>query len=378
MALSIQEIKSILTDTPLEKIPEAVLAYQEDTRKGVQNAIQSFLKKYEKYEKEQQRLDEMLIYERGYYEQGIQFIAGIDEVGRGPLAGPVVAAAVILPMGCKIEGVNDSKKLSAKKREELYDVIRETALAYSVGVVSQERIDEINILQATYEAMQQAVEGLSIQPEQILIDAVTIPWVPIPQKGIVKGDAKSISIAAASILAKVTRDRMMEELDEKYPEYGFASNKGYGSAEHIAGIREHGLCPLHRRSFVKNILGQQEPKGKNKKKGNLGERLAAKEMQRMGYDIVTGNYRCVWGEIDIIARKEDYLVFTEVKYRSSSNKGLPREAVHEAKQKKIIETAKMYLAEHELPEEKIRFDVAELMEKEGKTLFHYIENAFGE
>ena len=213
------------------------------------------LKKQQKLEAEIERIQGMLVYERKYGLQGI--LCGIDEVGRGPLAGPVVAGAVILPKDCQILYLNDSKKLTARRREILYDEIMEKAVAVGIGVVSQEVIDDINILQATYEAMRQAVGKLSIQPDILLNDAVTIPGLPQKQVPIIKGDAKSLSIAAASVVAKVTRDRMMEALDAKYPEYGFASNKGYGSAAHMAALREYGPCPLHRRTFIRNIIGEQ-------------------------------------------------------------------------------------------------------------------------
>ncbi len=212
------------------------------------------LKKQQKLEAEIERIHGMLAYEREYGVQGI--LCGIDEVGRGPLAGPVVAGAVILPKDCQILYLNDSKKLTARRRELLYDEIMETAVAVGIGVVSQEVIDDINILQATYEAMRQAVGKLSVQPDILLNDAVTIPGLPQKQVPIIKGDAKSLSIAAASVVAKVTRDRMMEALDAKYPEYGFASNKGYGSAAHMAALREYGPCPLHRRTFIRNICGE--------------------------------------------------------------------------------------------------------------------------
>lgn len=199
------------------------------------------------------RLQQMKSYEM-QYGQEYDVICGIDEAGRGPLAGPVVAAACILPKDEDILYINDSKKLSAKKRELLYEEICEKAVAYGIGIVSQGRIDEINILQATYEAMRQAIDKLEVSPKLALVDAVTIPDITIRQVGIIKGDAKSVSIAAASILAKVTRDKMMEEMDILYPEYGFAKHKGYGSAEHIAALRKYGPCPIHRRTFIKNIL----------------------------------------------------------------------------------------------------------------------------
>ncbi|MDO4262439.1 MAG: ribonuclease HII [Eubacteriales bacterium] len=213
------------------------------------------IKRQQKLEAELARLDGMLVYEREYGAWGV--LCGIDEVGRGPLAGPVVAGAVILPEDCRILYLNDSKKLTEKRRNLLYDEIMEKAVSVGIGVVSQERIDEINILQATYEAMRQAVGNLSVRPDVLLNDAVTIPGLDFAPKQvpIIKGDAKSLSIAAASVAAKVTRDRMMEALDEKYPGYGFASNKGYGSAAHIAALKELGPCPLHRRSFIRNICG---------------------------------------------------------------------------------------------------------------------------
>ena len=208
----------------------------------------------ERLEKELARLEAMKEFEREY--DGCSLICGVDEAGRGPLAGPVTAGAVILPKDCTILYLNDSKKLSEKRREELFLEIREKAVSYSVGIVGPERIDEINILQATYEAMCQAVSGLGVVPDLLLNDAVTIPELAIPQVPIIKGDAKSVSIAAASILAKVTRDHLMEEYDRQFPQYGFAKHKGYGTAAHVAALREFGPCPIHRRSFLKNILGE--------------------------------------------------------------------------------------------------------------------------
>ena len=209
-------------------------------------------RKLEKLQKERERLEAMRSFEHQY--EGYGAVCGIDEVGRGPLAGPVVAGAVILPTDCEILYLNDSKKLSEKKRELLYDEIMEKAVVTGIGVISPARIDEINILQATYEAMRMAISNLKVQPSVLLNDAVTIPLVEIPQVPIIKGDAKSVSIAAASIIAKVTRDRMMAEYEEIYPGYSFASNKGYGSAQHIAAFKELGPTPIHRRTFIKNFI----------------------------------------------------------------------------------------------------------------------------
>ena len=205
-----------------------------------------------KLQKEMERIEALRAYENEY--DYCEFICGIDEAGRGPLSGPVVAGAVVLPKGCRILYINDSKKLSAKKREELFDVIMREAISVGVGIISPARIDEINILQATYEAMREAIQNLSITPDILLNDAVTIPRIDIAQVPIIKGDAKSLTIGAASIIAKVTRDRMMIEYAQIFPEYGFEKHKGYGTAAHIQALKEYGPCPIHRRSFIKNFV----------------------------------------------------------------------------------------------------------------------------
>lgn len=205
----------------------------------------------EKLQAERERLELMCEYENQY--AACAYICGIDEAGRGPLAGPVVAGAAILPKDCEILFLNDSKKLSEKRRDELFLEIKKKCIAWGVGIVGPEQIDEINILQATYEAMRQAISKLSVEPELLLNDAVTIPGVTIGQISIIKGDAKSVSIAAASILAKVTRDQMMVQYDQLFPGYGFAKHKGYGTAAHIAAIKELGPCPIHRSTFIKNF-----------------------------------------------------------------------------------------------------------------------------
>jgi ribonuclease HII len=206
-------------------------------------------------EKEKERLVKMTVYEAQCYEKGYKLIAGVDEVGRGPLAGPVVAAAVILGEEVLIPGVNDSKKLSEKKREYLYEEIKSKALCWSIGIVDEKIIDDINILNAACLAMKKALEGLAERPDYILLDAVTLKDVDIPQKGIIKGDALSLSIAAASIIAKVERDRMVSEYDKMYPHFSFSRHKGYGTKEHIECIKKYGLLPIHRRSFTKNFQG---------------------------------------------------------------------------------------------------------------------------
>lgn len=209
-------------------------------------------------EKEEQRLIKLKEIEENLYNNGTKCICGIDEAGRGPLAGPVVVAAAIMPRNSMIEGVNDSKKISEKKREELFEIITKEAISYGVGIIDQKEIDRINILNATKEGLTIAVKELSVRPDLILVDALTkIDTDGIPYESIVKGDAKCYSISAASIIAKVTRDRIMRQWDEVYPQYGFEKHKGYGTAQHIKAIKEYGLCPLHRLSFVKNIINQK-------------------------------------------------------------------------------------------------------------------------
>lgn len=243
---------SIATVAEATNLQGFIETYKVDARGGVQKIVATAEKRLEKFYAEIERTESIKKYEKQY--DNYLYICGIDEVGRGPLAGPVVAGAVILPKDCDILYINDSKKLSAAKREELYEEIMEKAVATGLGFIGPERIDEINILQATYEAMRQAIGKLDPQPDLLLNDAVTIPGITIDQVPIIKGDAKSISIGAASIIAKVTRDRLMEEYDRMFPQYGFASNKGYGSSEHIAAIKEYGPTPIHRKSFIKNFI----------------------------------------------------------------------------------------------------------------------------
>lgn len=249
---SIGEIKKLFQAACEDELPELISVYGKDSRAGVQKLAEAAEKKMQALQKERQRIEQLKRYEREYSDYA--YICGIDEVGRGPLAGPVVAGAVILPKDCSILYINDSKQLSEKKREELYDIIIEQAVACAVGYATPERIDEINILQATYEAMREAISRLSPAPDILLNDAVTIPGISIKQVPIIKGDAKSISIGAASIIAKVTRDRLMVEYDKVFPEYDFAGNKGYGSQAHIEALKKYGPTPIHRRSFIKHFV----------------------------------------------------------------------------------------------------------------------------
>ena len=250
--MGINDIKQELKMTNPENLQTFISQYMEDERAGVMKLVETAKKRLSDFEKEKERTYEMQKYERMY--ENCRYICGIDEVGRGPLAGPVVAAAVILPKDVDIYYLNDSKQLSEKKRESLYDEIMEKAIAVGIGFADEKCIDEINILQADYVAMRIALSQLSVTPDVLLNDAVIIPEVDIKQEKIIKGDAKSVSIAAASIIAKVTRDRYMVEMDEKYPGYGFAKNKGYGSAAHIEAIKTNGPCEIHRRSFIGHFI----------------------------------------------------------------------------------------------------------------------------
>ncbi|SKA00200.1 RNase HII [Pilibacter termitis] len=247
MSRKIAEIKALLAEMKDESDPR-LTEILTDERKGVQQAVNTFQKRINAQKRLAQLFEEKNIYEKNARANGAKFIAGIDEVGRGPLAGPVVASAVILDEKSQILGLNDSKQLSEKKREELFAEIQEKALAIGIGIVSPEVIDTINILEATKLAMKQAIEKLTISPDFLLIDALTLD-LPIEQEKIIKGDMKSNSIAAASIVAKVTRDNMMKEYAKKYPYYAFENNAGYGTKAHLEGIREHGITPIHRKSF---------------------------------------------------------------------------------------------------------------------------------
>lgn len=248
MKQTIKEIEMILQSVTEPDDP-FIKKCQQDERKGVQALLQRWKKKQEELMAEKRRFEKIMVYEKEAQKQGFQYVAGIDEVGRGPLAGPVVAAAVILPENIFISGINDSKKLSSKKREQLYQEIKNEALAIGIGVVGADVIDEINIYQATKKAMNIAINQLSIFPDFLLIDAMKIDT-PITQRSLIKGDSLSVSIASASIIAKVYRDRLMMEYSKKYPEYQFEKNAGYGTREHIQAIRKFGPTPIHRKTFA--------------------------------------------------------------------------------------------------------------------------------
>ena len=244
---TIKEIKEQLAN--IQRVDDPLLTeLEQDSRSGVIQAIAKRKREIQKRLDEDERLEGMLAYEKECYARGMELIAGVDEVGRGPLAGPVVAAAVILPKACKILGLNDSKKIPKSKHKEIYEAVLQNAIAIGIGIKDNQVIDQVNIYEATKLAMMEAIGQLEPQPQHLLIDAMKLD-LPIPQTSIIKGDANSLSIAAASIVAKVTRDQMMEEFDCEYPGYDFTQNAGYGTANHLAGLDKLGVTPIHRRSF---------------------------------------------------------------------------------------------------------------------------------
>jgi ribonuclease HII len=319
----------------------------------------------------------MLKYEQKYWDDAKQFLAGIDEAGRGPLAGPVVSAAVILPQDIELPGVKDSKKISEKKREVLYGNIQEKALSVGIGWSDVAEIDEKNILKATYQSMRQAVGNLHINPEILLVDGRKADIKHFQQESIINGDQKSLSIAAASIIAKVTRDRMMRQFDIVFPEYGFAKHKGYGTKQHIEAIQKSKATPIHRKSFnpVSHHLPNMAYLQRNRLLGKLGEQLAACQLIRNHQHILEMNYNVPKiGEIDIISKDAEILVFTEVKTQTTGHGwGAPRSQIEEKKRDRIMNAVQHYMDTNELDCD-FRFDVAEVILGSGKPQIQIIKD----
>lgn len=397
-------------------------ALEQDPRAGARAIAEQMRKKQKAQARENARLEQMLTIEKKLRERGIQHIAGVDEAGRGPLAGPVIAAAVILPPDTLIPGLNDSKALSEKRRAELFETIHNTALAIGIGKASPREIDKYNIRNATHHAMCQALAALSISPDRVLIDGNALPGSPFPEQAVIGGDRKSLSIAAASVIAKVTRDRLMIDYHAQYPAYGFASHKGYGSAEHLAALQKHGPCPIHRQSFqgvlearrsedfkifaegiqTATNLDQLQAIGKTiasaskhipqdevqalrllfrkqrtrlQQSGPKGEQLAEKFIEQKGYDIRARGFRALGGEIDLIAVKNNVLIFIEVKTATTPNFGQPEAWVTPAKQAQILKVAQAYLTQH--PNHAApRFDVIAIDLTQPRPTIRHYENAF--
>ncbi|MEE8442675.1 MAG: ribonuclease HII [Dehalococcoidia bacterium] len=315
---------------------------------------------------------------------GHRLIAGVDEVGRGPLAGPVFAAAVILDPHAGhpcYEDLRDSKALSAAQRQRLAPLITQSAVAVGIGATGPEEIDAVGIVQATRSAMAQAVASLSIQPDHLLIDAVPLPEAGIPFRSLIKGDSLCRSIAAASIVAKVARDQHMVREDAAHPGYGFAQHKGYPTSEHLERLAHLGPCPIHRRSFapVRALISpspEAVPSVRGRR-GRIAEEAAARHMESNGYQVLGRNFHSLWSEIDIVARQGDTLVFVEVKARHHDRMGSAFESVTRRKQERLILTAQEYLQRHNLQENNWRVDVIaiRLGPEDSVVSLEHLENA---
>ncbi len=303
--------------------------------------------------------------ERAARERGFSVISGIDEAGRGPLAGPVVAACVVLPWEIGLPGVCDSKILSAPQRDRAFERIQGAAVSIGVGVVGVELIDCLNILRASHEAMRLAVAQIEPLPDLALIDGLPVNPFPVPQIAVVKGDGRSLSIAAASIVAKVTRDRLMNDLHEQFPEYGFNSHKGYSTPGHLASLAKHGPCALHRRSFAPVQDWKPQPAlpfdNPIRDTGDAGEKVANAHLSRLGWTILASRFHCRHGEIDIVAMDGDIIVFVEVKARRGGKNTRAADAVDARKRRRLAATAEAFLVERQLTDAPCRFDVAEVI-----------------
>ena len=423
-SMTVAQIKTLVRDhRPLDE--EILMALEHDPRSGVRKLAEGEFRRVQRDRIEARRMEKLLRHERRLWRRGVQHIAGVDEAGRGPLAGPVVAAAVVLPQQIDFPGLDDSKKLSPQKREILYDLIAKQAFAVGVGRVDHQEIDRINILQASLKAMREALAALKIRPDRVLVDGSHTPNSPFPEVAISGGDAQSLSIAAASVIAKVTRDRIMVELDRDFPQYGFAKHKGYGSPEHLRALRKYGPCPIHRRSFrtvgdlihkwsedflvfrkglsearsiaelqslahtirsVRTVLPEREVAElrRNYKKreaallktGHKGEDLAVQHLEQKGFTILAQGYRAAGGEIDIIAQKDKTLTFVEVKTDATGSFGPPETWVDRRKQGQIAKVAARYLQHHEPDDVDFRFDVIAVSLQKGKRRIEHIEDAF--
>ena len=398
---------------------------EKDARVGVRQLAVRHRREMERRLAERARLQGLLQFERRFWGQGMTLVAGVDEVGRGCLAGPVVAAAVILPQEVDIPGLDDSKKLSPEKRERLFDPIIDQARAVGIGQIEADEIDRLNILQASLKAMRLALERLGTGPQKVLVDGTIRPGSPFSEISVVDGDARCLSIAAASVVAKVHRDRLMVTYDTQYPGYGFADHKGYGSAAHLAALRERGPCPLHRRSFgpvaelverpsalfltfrdglnscqtireleslghfIKEGAAELQTRELERLRqlfrrqrsrmaavGARGEEVAADFLAGQGYSLLERGYRAAGGEIDLVVRHGDELVFVEVKTSGQDGFGQPEERVDATKREKLTRAARHYLLRHADSETACRFDVIAVILTGGDPEIEHLEDAF--
>jgi ribonuclease HII len=421
-SLSITEAASYLNSSPT-KIEDFLIALESDSRAGIRALALKARKKRQSDRTERSRLQRMLKHERRHWKKGMVHVAGVDEVGRGPLAGPVVAAAVILPKNTVLPGLDDSKVTKPKQREILYDRIREVAVAIALGSVKAEEIDRINIYQATLQAMRTAISGLEIAPDRVLVDGNRVPGSGFVELAIVSGDAASLSIAAASVIAKVTRDREMAAWERVFPGYGFDSHKGYASQKHINALQERGPCPIHRRSFctvedalsswsegfreVRQVVDDikrlseldlyrdqikkresqfssleseeihrriDRRESQLKKPGIAGEEAAENWLVQAGFMILERNVRLGRGEIDLIAQRGDTIVFIDVK-STETRSDLIEERVTRQKQTRIVDAAKHYLQRNPTAL-RPRFDVITVRLFEGSPRVKHFPSAF--
>lgn len=423
--LTVAQIKELATRIPADDGATWGL-FERDRRVGVRQLAVRQRRQLQRQLAEQARQERMLEFERRFWGRGVLRVAGVDEAGRGCLAGPVVAAAVILPPEVDLPGLDDSKKLRPEKREQLVLAIFDQATAVGVGRVEEEEIDRINILQASLKAMRLALQELDVEPQQVLIDGNRKPDSPFPEVAIVDGDARSLSIAAASVVAKVHRDRLMIEYADSYPQYGFADHKGYGSAAHLASLREHGPCPLHRRSFgpVAELVGEKPSElfltfregltdsrtreelesfgrfvregaaelsseelnrlrqfyrkrlGEVEDVGRRGEEATADFLTEKGYRVLVRRYRGAGGEIDLIVSRAGELVFVEVKTSRQGGLGHPEERVRSSKRERLTRAARHYLLRHADEGSNYRFDVVAVVLSEDQAEITHLENAF--
>ena len=376
-----------LSQTPISRIREWIevrpdegrLALIEaDPRRGVQVLVQKIRRRLARAKKERDHQKRLLEIEGRLRAQGVGLIAGVDEAGRGPIAGPVVAAAVILPPHPDLLGLDDSKKLRPDVREVFFNRIREQALASGVGISDSFEIDRLNILQASLKAMREALSALGVIPDRVLVDGKQLPGSGLPELAFVDGDARSLSIAAASVIAKVTRDRMMSDYDRAYPGYGFAGNKGYASRGHLKAVRDMGTCPIHRISFGSLRKDQAEidfETDEPKQVGERGEEIAVSVLEKKGFSILERNFRD-GGEIDVIATKGSVISFVEVKTDKAGGFGDPAARVDNEKQIRLARTAERFLAQRDFDGLEPRFDVIAVRLKGKDFEADHIEGAF--
>lgn len=358
--MTVAQIAAWLRSQPFSVWEQVRPCLESDRRQGVRDLARRCKAWLQEAQVLRDTYERRLVFEREAWAKGYRLVAGVDEAGRGPLAGPVVAAAVILDPSAFIPGLDDSKRLTPPRREMLAAEIREKAVAWSVAVVDVEVIDRINVANAAFLAMRQAIDQLAVPPDFLLVDGFAIPGLGCPQRGITGGDGLSNSIAAASILAKVRRDALMVEYGKAYPGYGFEIHKGYPTKEHKEALMRLGLSPIHRRSFC-DMARFHQGDSANRRFGQKAEELACSYLRGKGYVILYKNFRCRVGEIDIIAQEGGTLVFLEVKARRRDAFGAPEEAVNCAKRRRITLAARYFLSQTGLEDHPCRFDVVSMV-----------------